>query len=165
MTQTPRADGILVIIRAGNCGACLAAEAAGLFDRIEAEVNIGEQGRIATIKMDAMGPTNEAAIFNLINSFPKFMYILARDFDRVRNSGANAASVINLVRFFNYRYNAVTREIEDTKPELLFNVKNLQNFCDSSMLELLSAGIDKKQQAQSETQAPKLVARYRREYS
>lgn len=157
MAEHPRANGVLIIVKADNCGACIAATAVGLFENIEAHVNIGTEGKIATIPMKMMGPTSEAAVFNLAGTFPRFMYVLARDFDRVCVSGANTEGVINLVRFFNYTYNSITKQLGDNQVELPFSLANIQTFCDTSMLSLL-------QQATGTAAPPQptLVARYQR---
>lgn len=158
-TQNPRVDGILVIVKADNCGGCIAATAAGLFTRLEDELNLGQNGRIAPISMKMMGPTNEAAVFNLPETFPRFMYILARDFDQVCNSGVDYQSVVGMVRFFNYTYNPVSRKLDDNQVELPFSLVNIQAFCDASMLSLLQQTVDDIPPSQ-----PILVPRYRRIY-
>jgi hypothetical protein len=111
----------------------------GFFDRLREDINLGEGGKVAEAALKEMAPVNEAAIFNLSGEFPRFMYILKKDLDKVRASGDNYQSVAHLVRFFNAVYNPLEGRLEAVPESVNFTVANIQSFCDTSMIDILQS--------------------------
>lgn len=140
---TIRADGILVIIRADNCVVCQRLTEDGVFAEIEG-CELGQAGGICPIDMKFMGPIEDAdgnlvKVFNLARTFPRFMYMFPRTFERAKMSGADHASVVHNIRFFCAQYDTVTQTLVRT-PDMPVTLRNIQAFCDQSMNSLFNVG-------------------------
>ena len=141
---TVRADGILVIIRAENCAVCRQLTDDGIFAEIEG-CDLGQAGGICPIDMKFMGPIEDAdsnlvKVFNLARTFPRFMYMFPRTFERAKLSGADYTSVVHDIRFFCAQYDTATQTLVRT-PDMLVTPRNIQVFCDQSMNSLLNSAV------------------------
>lgn len=140
----PRADGVLVIIKAKNCGACQALEARGVFSEID-KCDVGSGGDICVVDMEFMGPIEDAAgqpikVFNLVRAFPRFMYMFPKTFEAAQASGNNYSTVAPNIRFFCGEYNESTQTV-DRVSDLPITAKAIQTFCDQSMVSLLNESL------------------------
>jgi len=109
-----------------------------MLDKIEKNTNLGVDGQIEPLHMDAMGPVTNVPIFNLTDTFPRFIYMLYDDVSAVvACKQPTDRSIVNKTRFFNYKYDIVKGIFVDTEIELPPTPENIQKFCDESMRELL----------------------------
>ena len=133
----PRANGVLVVIKAKDCGACKSLEANGTFGRIDELVNLGTDGSVQTLALDHMAPAPGGDLFNMVREFPRFMYMFPATFDDAIDANVDVKSIISEVRFFNHTYDPVLHKMSRTSSfPITFDA--IQAFCDRSMNDLLS---------------------------
>src|SRR5579871_6529820 len=141
----PRIKGTLVIIRAKNCHVCLELDKANIFTQIKNNINLGGGEPPIDLDMNQMGfvvdndTRKPIAVFNLVGSFPRFIYMLEGDtFDRALISDTNYKSVVNEMRFFGYQWDDAANRMIRVHDNMC-SLQEIQKFCDTSMFELLQA--------------------------
>lgn len=136
-----RQAGVLAIVKAEDCAGCVILEMRGILPEIESECKLGAGGRVEPLKLKNRGPVLPK-VFDLDRTFPRFMYMLESTYDEAIDSGEDYQSIVNKVRYFNGQYNPKTGLVHRvTNHEI--NLKNIQEFCDKSMAELVGVAPEK----------------------
>jgi len=130
--------GLLVIVKAKDCGACIRLEEEGFFKSLLHDVDDLDVEDVYIFDIDHRGPMpGYSAIMNIDTYFPNFKFMFRDTYEKALESGSNWQSVYQDIRFFNRVMNEENILVPSQRYEGGVTFANLKRFCDDSRRSLL----------------------------